>query len=63
MGSAIEMVGGAAQRNPDAVALCANGIQLTYHELMSRVDRLADDLATNDGRFPPVRASGTFVKR
>lgn len=45
MGSAIEMIGAAADRNPDGVALRTNGAQLTYRELISRVDSLADEMA------------------
>ena len=44
MRSAIEMVGAAARSNPDAIALRADGARLTYRELMSSVERLADEM-------------------
>ena len=53
--SPIAMVEAAAHSNPDAVALRANGKQLTYRELLSSVEQLANDMIdVGVGRDVPV---------
>lgn len=48
------LVAEAAARHPDAVAVIAANGQLTYRELMSYADRLAQALAARDARRDPL---------
>jgi non-ribosomal peptide synthetase component F len=53
--SAIEIVFALAQSNPDAIALRGNGAELTYRDLMSSVDQLAEAIMdAGVGRDVPV---------
>ena len=47
--SAVEIVAAVAGSNPDAVALRDDGAHLTYRDLMSSVDQLADAMADAGG--------------